>query len=263
MRRKRRIRVKRWSEGIKIPLLPNILTSASLFGGFYSIICSMSGKFEAASIAIILSGILDAIDGRVARLTNKTSHFGLEYDSLSDLVAFGVAPAILIFKYSLQPFGRLGWIVTFIYLICGALRLARFNVEVRSFKSKEFNGLPIPIAATFFCSMVLFSNGTGLRLEERPLLIFFLALSMSYLMVSNVKYQSFKEINIRKAGAFHVFLYIILFLILIAYRPRIMIFSIVFLYVLSGPFSLLILKRRRVSDEKGGMDTEPQTPTNP
>ncbi len=262
MRKKRRIRVKRWSEGTKIPLLPNILTSASLFGGFYSIICSMNGKFEVAAIAIILSGILDAIDGRIARLTKKTSHFGLEYDSLSDLVAFGVAPSILIFKYSLQPLGRLGWIVTFIYLICGALRLARFNVEIRSFKSTEFNGLPIPVSATFLCSMVLFSKGIGLRLEERPLLVFFLALSMSYLMVSNVKYPSFKEINIKKARAFHVFLYIILFLILIAYKPRIMIFSIVFLYVVSGPFNLIILKRGRASDKKRKIDTEPQTPTN-
>ncbi|HLA51602.1 MAG TPA: CDP-diacylglycerol--serine O-phosphatidyltransferase, partial [Thermodesulfobacteriota bacterium] len=139
------IKIKQKGSGIKkgIYLLPNLITSASLFGGFYSIIASIDGHFQKAAIAIFISAILDGMDGRVARLTKSTSKFGVEYDSLADLVAFGLAPGILIFTWVLRPFGRYGWLAAFLYVVCGALRLARFNIQIDTLESKRFNGLPI------------------------------------------------------------------------------------------------------------------------
>ena len=138
-------------------LLPNLITSASLFGGFYSIIASLDGDFEKAAIAIFISAILDGLDGRIARLTGSTSKFGVEYDSLADLIAFGLAPGVLIFTWGLRPFGRYGWLAAFLYVVCGALRLARFNVQITTIESKRFNGLPIPAAAVLVAMTVLCS----------------------------------------------------------------------------------------------------------
>src|SRR3990167_6074066 len=159
------IKTKQRASGIKkgIFLLPNLITSASLFGGFYSIIASLDGEFNKAAIAIIVSAVLDGLDGRIARLTRSTSKFGVEYDSLADLVAFGLAPGILIFTWALRPFGKYGWLAAFLYVVCGALRLARFNVQITTIESKRFNGLPIPAAAAMVASTVLlflyFSQG--------------------------------------------------------------------------------------------------------
>ena len=218
-----------------IYLLPNLFTSASLFSGFFSIIAAIQGRYETAAIAILVSCVFDALDGKIARFTHSTSDFGIEYDSLSDLVAFGVAPAILSFQWALEPFGRLGWLACFMYLICGALRLARFNVQKGSVEAKYFKGLPIPAAASFIASMILFTTALGWIRETKHILIIVLMYILSFLMVSSIDYLSFKEFELRKQKPFNVLVAIILILIVIAYKPRIMLLFILAAYVLSGP----------------------------
>lgn len=138
-----------------IYILPNLITSGSLFAGFYSIAATYNGQFEKAAMAIIAGVVLDGLDGRVARMTRTTTRFGVEYDSLADLVSFGVAPAFLVYGWALSQFGRWGWLAAFLFLICGALRLARFNVQINTVEKGQFNGLPIPAAATFVASIIL------------------------------------------------------------------------------------------------------------
>jgi CDP-diacylglycerol---serine O-phosphatidyltransferase len=218
-----------------IYILPNLFTSASLFGGFYAIIASIHGRFEAAAIAIIISAIFDCLDGRIARFTKTTSHFGTEYDSLSDLVSFGVAPAILAYLWALEPFGRLGWLAACMYVICGALRLARFNVEKTSSDSSFFKGLPIPAAAICISSMILVAGDINSFTEKRHIIIILMIYFLSFLMVSSLRYFSFKEFNIRNQKPFNVLVAIILVCIVIAYRPSVLLFLIFIPYVFSGP----------------------------
>jgi CDP-diacylglycerol--serine O-phosphatidyltransferase len=246
-KRKRRPR-KRERKGIY--LLPNLITSASLFSGFYAIIAAIGGRFEAAAVAIIVSGVLDALDGRIARITHTTSRFGIEYDSLSDLVAFGVAPGILAFKWALEPFGRLGWLAAFMYVICGALRLARFNVQKDTVQSKNFKGLPIPAAAAFIASLILFSHSAEGILPRGPVLIICTIYALSFLMVSAVDYLGFKEFGLWKRRPFNVLVSVILILTLVAYKPRIMLFFITLVYVLSGPAMTLYRLRGKRSTEQ-------------
>lgn len=242
-RRKRRTRKRRERKGIFI--LPNLFTSASLFGGFYAIIAAIHGRYEAAAIAVVLSGILDGIDGRIARFTKTSSVFGTEYDSLADLVAFGVAPAIIVFQWALKPFGRLGWLAAFMYVICGALRLARFNVQKNQVETGFFKGLPIPAAACSIASLVLFSGIFNNILMSRPVIILIMIYTLSFLMVSTINYPSFKEFDIRNRKPFNVLVSVILILMVVAYRPKVMLFIIMISYLLSGPvMSALRLSRR-------------------
>jgi CDP-diacylglycerol--serine O-phosphatidyltransferase len=218
-----------------IYVLPNLFTSASLFGGFYAIIAGIQGRYEAAAIAILISCVLDALDGKIARFTSATSQFGIEYDSLSDLVAFGVAPGVLAFQWALAPFGRLGWLASFMYVICGALRLARFNVQKGTVDAKYFKGLPIPAAASIIASLILFSNAIGGLPGSKHILIIMLIYVLSFLMVSTINYPSFKELELRKQKPFNVLVTTILILMVIAYKPKIMLFFILVIYLLSGP----------------------------
>jgi len=237
-----------------IYILPNLFTSSSLFGGFYSIIASIHGRYEAAAIAIIISAIFDCLDGRIARFTKTTSHFGTEYDSLSDLVSFGVAPAILAYLWALEPFGRLGWLAACMYVICGALRLARFNVEKTSSDGSFFKGLPIPAAAICISSMILFAGDINSFSEKRPIIIIFMIYFLSFLMVSSLRFFSFKEFNIRNQKPFNVFVAIILICIVIAYKPNVLLFLILLSYVFSGPFvSLYYFHKKRIA--KDSLDT--------
>lgn len=235
-RRKKKPR-KTGRKGIFI--LPNLFTSASLFGGFYAIVAAIQGRYEAAAIAIIISSVFDGLDGRIARFTHATSHFGNEYDSLSDLVAFGVAPGILAFLWALEPFGRLGWLAAFVYVICGALRLARFNVSKNSLPDNYFKGLPIPAAACFIASSVLFASALGGMPENKRIIIIFVIYMLSFLMVSTIDYLSFKEFDIKNRKPFNVLVSIILICILIAYKPKIILFFILLSYILSGPIITL------------------------
>jgi len=227
-----------------IYLLPNMFTSASLFCGFFAIIAAIQGRYESAAIAILVSCLLDGLDGRIARLTHSTSLFGTEYDSLSDLVAFGVAPGILVFQWALEPFGRLGWLACFMFVICGALRLARFNVQKNTIDPSFFKGLPIPAAACFIASLVLFTTAMGGLPESRHILIIVLVYLLSFLMVSSIRYLSFKEVDLKKQKPFNVLVGIILVFMVVAYKPRVMLFFILAMYILSGPAITLVHLRR-------------------
>jgi len=244
MRSKRKKQTKRTvKRGIYV--LPNLFTSASLFGGFYAIVAGINGRYEAAAIAILVSGVFDALDGKVARFTHATSHFGTEYDSLSDLVAFGVAPGVLAFQWALGPFGRLGWLASFMYVICGALRLARFNVQKDNIKMKYFKGLPIPAAASFIATLILFATAIGGLPDSRHILFIVMIYLLSFLMVSTIDYPSFKELELRKQKPFNVLVAVILILMVVAYKPRIMLFFILVAYLLSGPIITLYRVRKK------------------
>ena len=180
-----------------IYVLPNLFTSASLFCGFYAIIAAIQGRYETAAIAILISCLLDGLDGKIARFTHTTTQFGTEFDSLSDLVAFGVAPAVLAFQWALEPFGRLGWLACFMYLICGALRLARLNVQKETLEAKYFKGLPIPAAASLIASLFLLMSALGELQGTRQILVIVLIYILSFLMVSNIDYLSFKEFELK------------------------------------------------------------------
>lgn len=249
-KRKKR-RGKKERKGIYV--IPNLFTSASLFGGFYAVIASIQGRFEAAAIAIVISCVFDGLDGRIARITRTTSLFGKEYDSLSDLVAFGVAPGILAFEWALESFGRLGWLAAFMYVICGALRLARFNVQKNSLDANYFKGLPIPAAACFIASLILFTSALEGIEKNKSLLIIVMIYTLSFLMVSSVDYLNFKKFDIRNQKPFNMLVSIILVLLVIAYRPKIMLFFIILLYVLSGPVITLFRIHGRRSLAKAAL----------
>lgn len=228
-----------------IYVLPNLFTTASLFSGFYAIIATMQERFETAAAAILISCVFDALDGKIARFTHTTSHFGSEYDSLSDLVAFGVAPGLLAYQWALAPFGRLGWLAAFIYLVCGALRLARFNVQKGSVDPGYFRGLPIPGAAGFIASLVLFTSVFSFDGRAFPFLFILCVYILSFLMVSTISYPSFKGLELRRQRPFSVLVAVILTLIVIVYQPKIMLFLILALYLLSGPFLMVYRRKTR------------------
>jgi len=222
-------------------LLPNLLTSAALFAGFYSVISGINGKFEAAAIAIIVAGFLDGLDGRVARLTNTQSDFGEQYDSLSDLISFGLAPALLAFNWSLSSLGdistfagKLGWLAAFLYMACTALRLARFNTQVGIADKRYFQGLASPAAAGTLVFTIWFFVDNNVSGETVSWLIFFETVALGILMFSNVRYYSFKVApNGEKVPGMWLLL-ALLIIVLLALNPPVMGMSLGFVYVLSG-----------------------------
>ena len=234
-----------------IYLLPSILTTFGMFAGFYSIIASINGDFTLAAISIMVAMLWDALDGRVARLTNTQSDFGAQYDSLADLVSFGVAPALLVYEWSLSDLGRIGWLAAFIFLACAALRLARFNTQVGISDKRYFQGLPSPAAAGVIASMI------WLKFWKFEYFDFGIV-SLSYyigvgitiicalLMVSNVRYYSFKELDSKKAS-FRFLLAIVLSFIVLLSKPNIFLFTGFFVYMLSGPIITTIgLNKKRI-----------------
>lgn len=233
-------------EGMKrgIYILPNLITSASLFGGFYSIIAALDGAYDKAAIAILISAVLDGLDGRIARLTGSTSKFGVEYDSLADLIAFGLAPGILIFTWALRPFGRYGWLAAFLYVVCGALRLARFNIQIATIENKSFNGLPIPAAASLVASTVIIFFHMGYSGITKHVTVLILVYLLAFLMVSNIKYYSFKELNLTNRMPFMLLVGLILLLTAVAAEPQIMLFALTCGYVLSGPVTAVLFRKK-------------------
>jgi len=234
-----------------IYLLPSILTTFGMFAGFYSIIASINGDFTLAAISIMVAMLWDALDGRVARLTNTQSDFGAQYDSLADLVSFGVAPALLVYEWSLSDLGRIGWLAAFIFLACAALRLARFNTQVGISDKRYFQGLPSPAAAGVIASMI------WLKFWKFEYFDFGIV-SLSYyigvgitivcalLMVSNVRYYSFKELDSKKAS-FRFLLAIVLSFIVLLSKPNIFLFTGFFVYMLSGLFITIVgLNKKRI-----------------
>lgn len=226
-------------------LLPNLITSGSLFAGFYVIIASTNGDFVRASWFILLSAILDGLDGKVARLTGTTSKFGVELDSLADVVAFGVAPGVLMYTWALKPFGKLGWLAAFIYVVCGALRLARFNVQVSTVESKKFVGLPIPAAASIVATCVLLFYELGGSGEIKKVSVVVLVFLLAFLMVSNIKYFSLKDPDLFKRQPFIMLVVAIILLIVIVAQPEIMLFTIGMCYLASGPLGYLFGRNRK------------------
>ncbi len=233
MKKDHSLRRDRMKKGIYV--LPNLFTTANLFCGFYSAIASMKGMFEIAAVTILIAAVLDGLDGRIARITHTTSRFGGEYDSLCDLVTFGVAPALLVYNWSLIAYGKWGWLAAFLFCVCGALRLARFNVQVGVIDSRVFNGLPIPGGAAVVATGVLlyfYMGGEG-RFSELPIMLGVIALSLC--MVSSIKYYSFKDLNFFSRKPFMSFVLIVLILVIVVAEPEIMMFTFTFGYSLSGP----------------------------
>jgi CDP-diacylglycerol---serine O-phosphatidyltransferase len=239
---KRRKRLKKTKSRRGIYILPNIFTSLNLFCGFYAVIAAIDGKFAAAAIAIIIGVMFDILDGKIARATNTTSQFGLEYDSLADLISFGLAPGVMIYLWALKPLGRIGWLAAFLFMACGALRLARFNSQVGTISSDYFVGLPIPAGASMAATTVLFCY--RFNFAGNPIIILILLYILSFLMVSTIKYNSFKKPELFRKMNFNVLVAVILILIFIASQPPIALFILGLTYVISGPFITIRHHRR-------------------
>jgi CDP-diacylglycerol--serine O-phosphatidyltransferase len=233
MTKEPRIKNMRIKKGIY--LLPNLFTTASLFSGFYSIIASVQEKYYIAAIAILVSLVFDGLDGRIARMTNTTSKFGAEYDSLSDLIAFGVAPALLAYIWVMSSDGKLGWMAGFLFVACGALRLARYNIQIGIIDSKVFNGLPIPAAASVIATTVIFFYFIGSEGKFHNSYITYSVIILALLMVSNIKYYSFKGMNLRSRVPFTFILMVVGILLVIYYKPEIIAFVVMVGYAISGP----------------------------
>jgi len=218
-----------------IHLLPNIFTTGNLFLGFYSIIASVLGDYERAAVAIILGGLFDSLDGKIARWTHTTSRFGVEYDSLSDLVTFGMAPAILSFLWALKPFGRIGWLAAFLFMVAGAFRLARFNANVEVVDKKYFVGLPIPAGAGVIAtSVIAYHYVFGYSESDKPFWFVVVVLGVAFLMVSNIRYYSFKDIDLVKRRPFKILVFSVLGALVIAAKPEIVLFLMAVTYAFSG-----------------------------
>ncbi len=218
-----------------IYILPNIFTSLNLFFGFYAVIASINGKFAAAAAAIIIGVLFDIMDGKIARATNTVSKFGIEYDSLADLISFGLAPGLMIYLWSLKPMGRLGWLAAFLFMSCGALRLARFNSQVGKISGDYFVGLPIPAGAGMAAATVLFFHKLGIETNINPIFILMMLYFLSFLMVSTIRYNSFKKAELFRKMNFNVLVAVILVLIFIAAQPSVALFFLMLIYIASGP----------------------------
>ena len=229
-----------------IYLLPNIFTTAALFAGFYAIVMAMNQRFDNAAVAIFIAMILDTLDGRVARLTRTQSAFGAEYDSLSDLVCFGAAPALCIYEWALKDLGRFGWIAAFVYCAGAALRLARFNTNINVVDKRFFQGLPSPAAAALVAGFLWLASDNKIPVGDYglPWVAAFITLYAGLSMVSNAPFYSFKTINLRRSVPFTVIFLIVLAFVLISFDPPIVLFLLFVAYGLSGYVYWIWRKRR-------------------
>ena len=261
LRRRRKRKDRRKFRGTY--LIPNLITTASLFSGFFAIVASINGRFEAAALAILVAMVLDGLDGRLARLTQTTSGFGVQYDSLSDLVAFGVAPALLVYLWALQGFGRFGWVAAFLFVACGALRLARFNVQTGSIDPNYFNGLPIPAAAAFVATGVLFYLHLGGVSSLRHVYVLVMIYVLSFLMVSNLKFFSFKKPDLISRHPFQTLVTVVLIFVVVATEPYFMGFILIAAYVASGALSTYYYYSRLRPTPKSEEELPSPKPMNP
>jgi CDP-diacylglycerol---serine O-phosphatidyltransferase len=233
-------------------LIPSLFTTGNLICGFFSLISTFNGEYYQAALFIIFANILDGLDGMIARLTKTTSQFGVELDSLADLVSFGLAPAVLVYYWALVPWGTWGWLAACLYAVCGALRLARFNVQVKNVEKSHFVGLPIPAAAEMIVATIImyyFLGGEGAAHKQIILLLVIYALAA--LMVSNVRYFSFKQVALKKKHPDWLLVPAILFIIVCIAVPEIMFFSSFLLYTLSGPLLWLLTTYKRRREKRG------------
>lgn len=233
-----------------IYLLPNLFTTAALFAGFYAIIAGMRGEFENAAVAIFFAMVLDGLDGRIARLTNTSSKFGVEYDSLADMVSFGVAPALVVFTWALGDLGKFGWSAAFIYMACAALRLARFNTQVDTADKNYFTGLASPAAAAIIASTVWVCHDLGWVGRDLPIelsvLVGILTATVGFLMIANFPYYSFKGIDLRHRVPFVVMIAVVLVFGLVTLDPPSILLVCFLAYAISGPVMQAMRRRKRV-----------------
>jgi CDP-diacylglycerol--serine O-phosphatidyltransferase len=243
-----------------IYILPNLITLSSVFSGFYSIIASLNSDYERAAWAILIASIFDGLDGWVARMTHTATRFGIEMDSLADVISFGVAPGVLVYTWTLSSFGKIGWLGAFFLVACGALRLARFNVQMGSTEKKHFTGLPIPASALVIASMVLAYEEIISILEHLRLVRLadvvgkdYWVLAMTFLlaglMVSNITYHGPKEANLKERRPFGILVAIAAFLAVVAYHPGLVLFLVLISYVAFGIIEALykLFKRRKTT----------------
>ena len=225
-------------------LLPNLFTTGALFAGFYAIVAAMNSQFENAAIGIVVAGVLDGMDGGVARLTNTQSKFGAEYDSLSDCVAFGVAPGLVAYAWGLTTLGKFGWVAAFIYVACAALRLARFNVQAETSDKRFFIGLPSPSGAGMVATMVWLGASRGIDGNEISWLVAFVTAAAGLLMVSSVRYQSFKEFHIGRVPV-RALLGVIIAFAIVVLDPPLVLAAVAVIYIGSGVVLDLLRRLRR------------------
>ncbi|WP_425467063.1 CDP-alcohol phosphatidyltransferase family protein [Plasticicumulans acidivorans] len=235
-----------------IYLLPNLFTTAALFAGFYGTVAAMNGRFEAAAVAVFVAMVLDGLDGRVARLTHTETEFGVQYDSLADMVSFGVAPALIMYQWVLSGMGKLGWLAAFVYAAGAALRLARFNTQVGSADKRYFLGLPSPSAAAVTMGLVWVGADQGVAPAAFTLPAFVLTLGAGLLMVSNFLFHSFKKVDLRGKVPFVVVIVMVLAFALINLQAPMALFGGFLIYTLSGPTLSIVRWRARVRRRRGG-----------
>lgn len=224
--------VRKRRKGIYI--LPNLFTLAALFGGFYAVVMAMNGRFDQAAVGVFCAMVLDSLDGRVARMTNTQSAFGEQMDSLSDMVSFGAAPALIAYEWGLRSLGRWGWIAAFVYCACAALRLARFNVNTGVVDKRYFQGLPSPAAAALVAGFIWLMNELGEKGYDNAWWMFVVALYAGLTMVTNVPFYSFKDIQMKKSVPFAVIVLIALGIAVVNIHPPIVLFGLFVVYGLSG-----------------------------
>ncbi len=234
-----------------IYLLPNLFTTAALFSGFYAIVSAMQGRFEAAAIAVFIAMVLDGVDGRIARLTHTESEFGAQYDSLADMVSFGLAPALVMYEWALGGMAtlgwvpaKLGWLAAFVYTAGAALRLARFNAQ-RSVDKRYFIGLPSPSAAAIMAGLVWVGDDLGMHGNQALWLAFAITVGTGLLMVSNILYYSFKQVDLRGKVPFMTALAVVLVFVFASIDPPKVLFSVFLAYGLSGPLLFVVRRRQR------------------
>jgi CDP-diacylglycerol--serine O-phosphatidyltransferase len=234
-----------------IYLLPNLFTTASLFAGFYAIVQAMNLRFDQAAVAIFVAMVLDGVDGRVARLTRTQSAFGAEYDSLSDMVSFGAAPALIVYEWALKGMGKLGWIAAFVYVAGAALRLARFNVMLEVADKRWFTGIPSPAAAALVAGLVWIIDDYSIDPATLKWWVWSVTVFAGLTMVSNVPYYSFKTINLKRSVPFLAIFIFVLVIALLSYQPAIVLFAGFVGYALSGyvasAWKWMAMRRRRAS----------------
>lgn len=243
-----------------IYLLPNLLTTGGLFAGFYAIIAAQNGRFEAAAIAIFVAMIMDGVDGRVARITHTQSDFGAEYDSMADMVSFGIAPALVMYAWALSSMGKLGWLAAFVYTAGAALRLARFNTQVGIADKRYFQGLASPSAAALMAGLVWLGDNLGLIGTDLRIPAFFITFLAGVLMVSNIRYHSFKQVDFKGKVPFVVLVALMLTFSVIYLNPPVVLFTGFLVYAASGPvITLLHLRRKRAERRGTDFKSDPST----
>jgi CDP-diacylglycerol--serine O-phosphatidyltransferase len=228
-------------------LLPNVLTTFGLFSGFFAIILATKGQYADAAIAIFIAMLWDGLDGRVARLTNTQSEFGAQYDSMADMISFGVAPALLMYFWQFSELGKVGWLAAFVYTAAGALRLARFNTQISNEDKRYFQGLPSPAAAALIAGLVWAKQSIGVTDYDQYLTIisWIILVGAGVLMVSNVRYYSFKEINLKGRSSFKFLLIATLIIVIVTLWPSAILFVFFFAYALSGLIMTMIEVRKK------------------